>query len=242
MPHIISYTTNTEVAVAAAAKAVESLNLAIAARGQAIWVIAGGSSPLLAYRDLVDHYAAEVDWSKVTVLIGDERCVPFDDPDCCWTQVFAVFNESPLISKVNVLRPESDNDPETAAILYDQAVGKLPKNANGFPQIDLMWVGVGEDGHTLSLFPNHPDFAINPDTFVTAVRNSPKPPPNRISFTLKALAGVGEIVVFATGAAKRNALSEALRTHQLPIAIASDTVETNGGLATWLFDEDAMAN
>lgn len=241
MPHIINYDTSADVAVAAAAKAVETLNLAIAARGQATWVIAGGTSPMLAYRDLVDHCADEVDWSKVTVLIGDERCVPFDDPDCCWTQVFKVFEESPQLRQIHGIQPQTEETPEVAAAAYNAVLEGLPKGSDGLPTIDLMWVGVGEDGHTLSLFPDHPDFQLQPDVFVAPVHNSPKPPPNRITFTLKAVACVSELIVFATGAAKRQALADALNSHRLPIAIVSDTVESRGGQTTWLFDEDATA-
>jgi len=81
MTEIRNYDTTDDVAKAAAENAVEILNLAISERGSATWVLAGGSSPLAAYKELIASFSDVVDWSKVTVLMGDERYVPLDEPD-----------------------------------------------------------------------------------------------------------------------------------------------------------------
>jgi 6-phosphogluconolactonase len=121
-----------------------------------------------------------------------------------------------------------------------RGIESLPRTDRGLPRIDLLWLGVGEDGHTLSLFPGHDD-ALTASDVAIAVHDSPKPPPERITLTLTALAGVGNAVIFATGAAKKEALARALDERQLPIALAAERIVDVGGNVAWLFDPEAAS-
>jgi 6-phosphogluconolactonase len=105
-----------------------------------------------------------------------------------------------------------------------------------------MWFGIGEDGHTLSLFPNHLSSNQKTDQLVIPVHDSPKPPPDRISFSYKALEGVRSAVVFISGAGKASILAQiANGDHSLPIVVASQTIEKAGGHVTWLVDREALS-
>jgi 6-phosphogluconolactonase len=227
-------------AEAAARIALDKLAAAIAARGQAVWVIAGGSTPMAAYRWLADHALEALDWSKVTVIIGDERCVPFDSPDSSWTQAEQAFLGRVRLSALS-LRPASDQTAEAAAAQYAALLRQLPQTAQGLPRLDHVWLGVGEDGHTLSLFPDHPSSAPS-DELVLAVHDSPKPPPNRISLGFKALQAVESCLVLAAGTGKSSVVGRALQADaSLPVARAVATVEQGGGEVIWLLDEAASA-
>src|SRR5688572_18330418 len=83
------------VAASAADDAVRVLSRAIARHGSATWVLAGGTSPLAAYRHLVAHHAESLDWSAVTVVMGDERMVPLDSPDSNWGCVLSLLRQAP---------------------------------------------------------------------------------------------------------------------------------------------------
>ena len=238
MPDIQALTTPADVANAAVLDAVATLSIAIQERGQATWVLAGGSSPMAAYQQLVHEYADVLDWSKVTIIMGDERLVPMDDPESNWGQISTVLLGTGLTASMAQIRPETELSVEEAARRYETALRRLPVDDAGVPYFDLVWLGVGEDGHTLSLFPGHSDF-VPTEQLVIPVYNSPKPPATRITLTLRALEATSRAIVFAVGAGKKAALAEALKDGTLPIAQAALRIEQYGGYVTWLFDRDA---
>jgi 6-phosphogluconolactonase len=231
---IRNYDTSELVAKAAAENAVEILNKAVEEKGSAVWVLAGGSSPLAAYRVLIKEYADAVDWSKVTVIIGDERFVPLDSPDSNWGAIMKLFDANEAFANMRRIEPDIQ---ETVALTADTYNSKIA--ALGIERFDLVWLGVGEDGHTLSLFPNNPSFTEPPNAWVVPTYNSPKPPSERITLSLKALEYIVELVIFATGAAKRDVLREARLKGGLPIAVAAETAEMNGAEVRWLYDDAA---
>lgn len=234
MTEIRNYDTADEVAAAAAENAIEILSLAIANKGNASWVLAGGTSPMLAYKKLVADFSDALDWSKVTILIGDERYVPLDDKDSNWGTIVKIFDKNPEIAKVQRLVPDTTKNVIHAAIYYES----LMKYAE-ILEFDLVWIGVGEDGHTLSLFPGNAAFTEPSDAWVIPVFDSPKPPAERFSLSLTALQHVDELVIFAVGAAKKDILKQARLKGKLPISVVADTVEEYGGEVRWLYDDAA---
>lgn len=234
MTEIRNYPTSEAVAEAAAENAVEILNLAISERGAATWVLAGGSSPLAAYKALTALYADAVDWSKVTVLMGDERYVPLDDPLSNWGTIMELFDAHRAFDAMRRLGPTFLDSVERTAEAYDTQVTAL-----GVERFDLVWLGVGEDGHTLSLFPENPGFTDTTVKWIIPIFDAPKPPAERISLSLKALEYVSELVIFATGASKHDVLRSARLQAIVPIAVAAQTAEANGAEVRWLYDADA---
>lgn len=221
------------VAMAAADSAIQTLSTAINNNGSAVWVLAGGSTPNLAYDFIASARLDGVAWSAVTILLGDERIGPLDGPDNNWHVIENLLLQ--YIPEATLLRPRADLDTEAAAIDYEKQLAALPKTSNGHPRFDLLWLGMGEDGHTLSLFPGDEN---NNDTqsLVVAIHNSPKPPADRVSLSLTGLSGTQECVILACGEAKRDALTKATTGQQLPIAMAASRVELSGGTVTWLVD------
>jgi 6-phosphogluconolactonase len=237
MPDVQRLANAHEVADAAARHAGRVLTDAIDRQGKAIWVLAGGTSPIAAYHIVVDRYADLVDWARVRLVIGDERMVPLDHTESNWGHIRPIFDGRENTAAIMELAPRVDLNPESAAADYESRVRSLSDDG-GAPRLDLVWLGVGEDGHTLSLFPGHPDFRET-DRLVVPVRRSPKPPPDRITLTLAALAHAHQVTVFAVGAGKRESLSRALNGEDLPIGIATRRAESNGAHVTWFFDSAA---
>ncbi|MEU1329596.1 6-phosphogluconolactonase [Streptomyces sp. NPDC005865] len=227
-----------ELARAVADHAVRSLGAAVDRAGGATWVLAGGSTPAAAYRLLAEGRSA-IDWSRLRVLVGDERCVPVGHPDSNWGQAAAVLLDRVPVEPGGLMVPEGTLPPEEAASRYEAALALLPKDADGLPRLDHVWLGVGEDGHTLSLFPGLDAVEVT-DRLVVGVHDSPKPPRERITLTLRALRGAQDCLVIAAGAGKAEVIADALEgDEKLPVARAARAVEAAGGRVTWLLDEAA---
>jgi 6-phosphogluconolactonase len=237
---IEKYETSADVAAEAARSAVNVLKQAIETFGEARWVLAGGSSPMSAYKVIVAEYADALDWSRVVAIIGDERAVDVDSPDSNWGQVAPLLFRTDTTSAVRGLRPVTEQGAEIAATQYNDTIGALVAAGESAPRFDLVWLGVGEDGHTLSLFPGHPEFREDDEDLVVPIHNSPKPPSDRITLTTQALTNTRNAVIFATGAGKRDALKAALSEKTLPIARVSDVLEAGGADVRWLFDAPAV--
>jgi 6-phosphogluconolactonase len=221
------YETPDEVARVAANNAIETLTKAIESKGSAVWVLAGGTSPMLAYGLIKEKFADAIDWSKVTVLIGDERIVPLSDPDSNWGTIIPLIDDL----KVQKIVPQPELGEVEASAAYAKAVQDL--------SFDLVWVGVGEDGHTLSLFPGNAAFVTATDAFVIPVYDSPKLPPTRMTLSLKAMEKTKKLIIFAVGEAKKAALMRAKIDKELPIAKVAATVEKASGEVKWLYDRAA---
>lgn len=225
----------------AATMAAQQLNKALRAHGTATWVLAGGTAPMGAYRILAKDFQEAVDWSRVKVLIGDERCVPLGHPDSNWAQISHTFLNVVPISDSNKLRPQHDLPAEAAAADYAAGLADFVQNEDGVPLFDHVWLGVGEDGHTLSLFPGHPAL-FRTGALVIPVHDSPKPPPDRISLTLQALSNVKSCIIMASGRNKADIIGRVMRDDSgLPIVQTAKTIEAGGGEVTWLLDTEAAS-
>lgn len=229
MSSIKTFDNLTQLAEAVAKETVELLRRAIDTNNNATWVLSGGSSPLLAYKIIATNYTDAIDWSKVIVIIGDERIGPLDGPDNNWHPIDRILSNLPT----RKLQPHTDQTAEDAAADYEMQLNSLPKNDMNLPRFDVVWLGIGEDGHTLSLFPHH-DSLIPTGNLVIAVHDAPKPPRDRISLSLRALSGTHTAIVLASGASKKDAVDQALAGNaNLPIALAEKVITTYDGVVQW---------
>lgn len=220
-------------AEAVAQATINSLADAIQKQGHASWVLAGGTTPEAAYRIIAKNHINAIDWSHVTILIGDERIAPLTSPDSNWHAAEQLLLQA--IPAATLLRPRSNQPPEEAADDYAHQLASLPRTATGYPKLDVVWLGMGEDGHTLSLFPGHPD--ANTSNLVAPVRNSPKPPSERITLTFEALHGAQTTYILAAGQGKAAVIQQALHsTSTLPISKAAHITR-----AQWYVDTPAAS-
>mgnify|MGYP001269268245 FL=1 len=218
-----------------ARQTIVSLRHAIDQHGAAVWVLAGGSTPLLAYKVIVAKYAKGLDWTRIILVLGDERMGPAQGPDNNWHAISQIIGKLPT----QQLRPNPTISAEASAKDYEQQLLKLPKKRHGIPRFDLIWLGIGADGHTLSLFPQHASLAPT-SHLVIPVHHSPKPPADRISFSLRSLLGVDTAMIIAAGADKRVAVTNALAGKHLPITLAANVMTTHGGHVDWFLDTAAF--
>jgi 6-phosphogluconolactonase len=160
-------------------------------------VLAGGTTPKRCYELLA---GMEVAWGRVTVLFGDERCVPPTDAESNYRMAREALLDR--VAPANVHRMPGELGAQEAAADYDRLLGRLGL-------LDLVLLGVGPDGHTASLFPGRPE--INAEGWAVAVHDAPKPPPDRVSLTLGTLQAAHRVLVLATGADKAEAVAKAQR-------------------------------
>jgi len=200
-----------EVAEAAAAEIAEALR-----GGAKTLVLAGGTTPRRCYELLAE---LDVEWGRVAVLFGDERCVPPDHPD----SNYRMAKESLLdrVMPATVYRIPAELGPDEGADEYAEVVANVAT-------LDFVVLGVGEDGHVGSLFPGHP--ALNADGLTIGIHDSPKPPPERVTITMEAIRDAGRVVILATGKGKAAAVAMARRGESPSGMIAG---------ARWLIDRAA---
>jgi 6-phosphogluconolactonase len=227
----------------AAARFLTVLVDAQAARGQAHAVLTGGSNGGALLKEVAASPARDaVDWSAVDLWWGDERYLPAGDPERNDTQAREYLLDAlPLDpARVHVMAPSDEVSEEASAAQYAAelaaaATGMFASAVPGMPVFDVLLLGVGPDGHVASLFPGHPCFAVTEGT-VIAVRESPKPPPTRISLTLPALQTARQAWLLASGEGKAVAVARALGGEGLPCASVHGIERT-----LWLLDRAAAS-
>lgn len=182
--------------------------------------------------------AGLVDWSRVDVWFGDERFVPSDSPDRNAGQAHAALLEAlPFdTGRIHVM-PASDgpygDDVDRAAAAYADELAAATTHDG--PAFDVLMLGVGPDGHCASLFPGHPE--VHSEASVLAVRDSPKPPPTRISLGMQMLSSAREVWFVVSGAEKADAVAAAVRggdVAEVPAAGPRGVERT-----VWFLDTDA---
>ncbi|HSX47516.1 MAG TPA: 6-phosphogluconolactonase [Patescibacteria group bacterium] len=214
---------------------VDILKKAISDNGYAVWVLSGGSTPINAYRIISDKFSNYLDWLKVYFILGDERTVDIDDDLSNWKQIDESLNSKNKII-YNVLLPSYSKDNIKDAEDYSLKISNFFKNKDN-SQIDLLWLGCGDDGHTLSLFPGHTDIN-NLKELVLPINNSPKPPSSRISLGLTALTNVKNCFAIVSGSSKKSVwLGISQNDKSIPIVQVVDYLLSNNAKVTWLLDK-----
>jgi 6-phosphogluconolactonase len=180
--------------------------------------LAGGRTPQRAYELLAD---IEGSWSHVHLWLGDERCVPDDHPESNARMVRESLHANARAEPPVLHALASPEQPEDAAWLYGlRLVEEIPDLT-----FDIVLLGMGPDGHTASLFPGFPQLACV-DAPCVAVRESPKPPPERVTLTLPVLRRARFTLLLATGAEKADALARALRGDtSVPVALLGEGLD-----------------
>ncbi|MCU1403400.1 MAG: 6-phosphogluconolactonase [Microbacteriaceae bacterium] len=182
-----------------------------------------------------------VDWSRVHLWWGDERWLPRGDAERNDQQARDALLDHVALQPENIHwppAPDEIDDLDAAAASYASALAEAAEDGGDLPRFDITFLGVGPDGHIASLFPNREGMRVT-DTTVIGVRNSPKPPPERISLTLSAINSSDRVWLVLAGADKASALGLALAGAtmlEVPAAAAQGRKRT-----VFFVDEDAAA-
>lgn len=222
-----------EVIVAAAQQAVDE-------RGRFLVALSGGGTPSETYRLLAEEpFKSQVDWQNTFVFWGDERCVPPDDEGSNYRQAHEILLRHVPIPDENILRVLGELEPEQASDAYAQALKRFADPAMDWPHFDLILLGMGEDGHTASLFPGSEVDPTFPTLAVTGHYQGR--PANRITFTPRVINSAREVMFLATGEKKAITLSKVLSDIPMEKQYPAQRIHPTDGRLIWLVDESAAS-
>jgi 6-phosphogluconolactonase len=214
-------------AEAAAGWTADRIRGAVAERGACHLALAGGETPRGCYRRLAQPpFHDDVPWDRTFVYWSDERRVPLDDPASNYAMARAALLEHVAIPRAQVF-PLTDLDYPLDRVAMDPA-GRL--------RFDVIHLGLGEDGHTASLFPGSPALDEQ-QASVIAIEDAPKPPPRRLTFSLPVLNAARAVLFMVSGNAKREALARVLRRDPL---LPASRVQPVAGELEFIVDQAAF--
>lgn len=229
---------NPEALNCAAAEAfAQSANKTIAEKGCFAVALAGGNTPRAIYQLLATDYREQIAWSRVHFFWGDERYVLSHDPDSNYRMAReALLDHVPVLAENIHRMPTELIRPETAAQDYEKTLRNFWSDL--LPHFDLIQLGLGPDGHILSLFPNSP-LLREENLLVAVVTDSPKPPSARLTLTLPAINHAAQIHFFVTGAEKAEALRATLEGMRDLQKFPAQAVQPTNGQVIWWVDGKA---
>jgi 6-phosphogluconolactonase len=196
--------------------------------------LSGGSTPAKVFRYITEHHQNTIDWSKVLFFWGDERCVPPSDGESNYNMTRINLFEPMGISEKNIFRVMGEMTPEDAVEHYKTVLNDHVIHKNNLPAFDVVILGMGDDGHTASLFPG--DQSALSSTASCVLATHPASGQKRVSLTLSVINNAFQAVFLVTGASKAEMVSRVKKPDTgLPAAMVKPT---NGDLL-WLLDKDA---
>jgi glucose-6-phosphate isomerase len=226
---------------AAAGEVVSCAAESIAARGRFSLVLSGGSTPRALYSLLASEpYQRRLEWSRVHVFFADERFVPADDAENTFRMARKILLDHVPIPAAN-LHPI-----DTADVTPEQSAERYAATMRAFfgaqvPRFDLVLLGMGPDGHTASLFPGREPSYVTGDGLVGVVTDSPKPPPVRITLSLKAINAAANVLFLVTGGDKAETLVTVLGDGPTKDTLPAQLVQPVLGKLLWLIDKAAAS-
>lgn len=235
-----------QLADAAARTFVRAANAAIEARGEFIVALSGGSTPRSVYARLAtEPLVSTLDWSRVVVLWGDERCVPPEHEASNYRMARETLLDHVPVPEANIHRIRGEDDPAEAAATYERVLRTVLRTPSGPPRtapvsrFDLVLLGLGSDGHTASLFPGAASLRATEDWVAAA--NIHGDSMWRVTLTATVINAAAEIAFVVSGHAKATIVRQVLegpsRPHELPAQLIAPTA----GRMAWLLDAPAAA-
>jgi len=218
---------------------IEQAERAIEERGRFLVALNGGSTPNRLFQLLATDYRNKVDWDKTHIFWGDERCVPPDDSGSSYGQAWNAFLSHVTIPRSNIHRIIGELEPAKASKEYGITLKGFASPPLDFPRFDLVYLGMGEDGHTASLFPGSPVDVTEPTLPVTA--HYQDRPANRVTLTQLVFNHARVVAFMVTGDKKAITLAEVLSDRYNPAQYPAQRIDPKDGKLIWLVDEDAAS-
>lgn len=215
--------------------------------------LAGGSTPNRTYEILAEEpYLNEINWGKTHIFLGDERCVPRDHPDSNFRSIYEVLLSRVPVPADNIHPIDTGINPVEAAAVYESTLryhqhpargDEATNSTNGSILFDLVLLGLGEDGHTASIFPDVNKDSLTKHWVIYTVHKTPPPPlVDRITLTPAALNSSSKTIFLVSGNRKAPIVKQILgSTHSSGISYPAQLIKPIYGKVCWLLDEAAAS-
>lgn len=199
--------------------------------------LSGGSTPRKMYEQIVENDPNGIAMKHVNWFWGDERCVPPTDEESNYKLAYDHLLKPLKVSDNTIFRMWGEDEPAKEAVRYHQLLDSNLPVRNGYPVFDLMIQGLGEDGHTASIFPNQKELLLS-QNFAEAAYN-PYSMQKRITLTGEVISNAKEIFFLATGSGKAEVLAEIIHKTGNFKEYPANFIHARHGELTWLIDKEA---
>ena len=218
---------------------IETVKTAIKKNGECTVVLSGGNSPKKLYELLASpDYNQQIDWDKIYFFFGDERYVPFNDPANNGSMVKTTLFEPLMIPDANIFYINTAVAPDESAKKYSKRI--LSHFKNKPIQFDLILLGLGDNGHTASLFPHTPVLKEKKALVIAVYLEESST--YRITMTAALINEAHAIAFLVYGATKANVVYEVLEGKKDPESYPAQLIIPEEGTIHWFLDEDAAQN
>jgi len=221
-----------------AAEIASLVNRAAASGKYLTIALSGGSTPRLLFSVLATEYGDKVHWESAHFFWGDERCVPPHDTESNYGMTSKNFLEKIKIPKTNIHRVIGEDDPEKEAARYSEEILRFTKQRHGKPVFDLIILGLGDDGHTASIFPGQTEL-LNSDK-ICSVAFHPVTKQKRITITGPVINNAEMVVFLVSGLNKAEIVADIIEKPGITDYPAA-AIEPQTGVLKWYLDMDAAS-
>jgi 6-phosphogluconolactonase len=232
-PEVHIYSDNEAVAAGFAEWLVDWLK----SKGNVSIALSGGSTPKVLFRLLAEQYADAVNWSKVQLFWGDERCVPPTDEESNYRMTQDLLLKHIDIPLANIHRVRGEEEPAQEAERYGTVINETLKQEGDHPIFDLIILGMGSDGHTASIFPHEKELLMADST--CAVATHPESGQKRITLTGPVINRARRVVFLVTGASKTDKVKQIIRQEGAWVSYPAAHIRPLSGKLDWFLDESA---
>lgn len=202
--------------------------------------LSGGSTPKIVFDVLAEKFGSSINWRQIHFYWGDERCVPPTDADSNFKMTVEHLLAKIDIPYENIHRIKGEDAPQKEALRYSEVLAENLPAVNEIPQFDLVILGMGDDGHTASVFPHEIHLWHSEKSCEVAVH--PDSGQKRVSITGKIINGAKEVAFLVTGAGKAPKVGEIVNKSGSFQSYPATLVAPKSGNLYWFLDEAAAAN
>lgn len=201
--------------------------------------LSGGNSPKGLLKRISKKYADSIEWERIHLWWGDERCVSPDSSDSNYKMTQDYLLSGISIPKENIQRIKGEAEPEAEAARYSDELMKSLNSREDVPVFDLILLGLGDDGHTASIFPDH--IELFEDEKICAVANHPITGQKRITLTGRVLNNANRVFFLVNGESKSMRISEIMNDNEAAKLLPSYYISPKKGELIWFLDEAAAS-
>jgi 6-phosphogluconolactonase len=199
--------------------------------------LSGGRTPGLLFSLLAEEYKDRIDWKRVNFYWVDERCVPPDDPDSNYGMTKRTLFDKIEIPESNIFRMKGEADPQFEARSYSELILNKLRKRNGLPCFDLVLLGMGDDGHTASIFPGNERLLRS--NVICAATDHPVTHQRRLTLTGKVINNAGVVYFIVTGESKAGVVETIYRNGAGVKKFPAAHIRSVNGLTFWLLDNES---